>query len=490
MSKAKTQTVRKTSEWGVKASYDSARTTPDNAALWSFTDSLSAAMANNPAVRKVIRERARYEVSNNSYGDGIMDTIVSDLIGPWVTIKIGTSKIAQETEKAFQKWALESKFWHKLHQIIRAKKVDGEAFALMTTNKKLRNPVKLNIIPIECDMVESYYLQPDENEIDGIRFDENKNPISYRVLNAHPGDYRLYLKSKAGTWIDAKYVIHFFACLRPGQVRGVSEISPSLSLFAQLRSYTTSVLEASCRAAEVAGVLETDLVPMTEDGECAAEVEAGSVMVPGRNKIITTPEGWKLNQFKAEQPTTTYPMFKREIIGEMGRCVNLPLNISSCDSSGYNYASGRLDNQTYDRNNETERFFISTDILDRVFDAFHAEWATYRKLTLAEIRETESAEWYFTSRDHVDPNKEASADDTRIKNGTLTKSAYYSKRGMDSTVETKQWIKEHIDMMVEWKKMLKEAGLPEDTPLPGSDIPKQITEQTNANQDTQDEAGK
>ena len=484
----KAASKRKTVDFGkpVRASYDAARSTSDNGNLWLYADALSAATANDPATRKIIRERARYEVANNSYADGMVDTIVSDLIGPWVTIKLGTSDLARQDEKDFQRWALKSKFWQKLHQMIRAKKVDGETFALLTTDKKLPTPVKLNVVPIECEMVESYFLQPDENEIDGIRFDDNKNPIAYRVLKHHPGDYRAYLKSKAGEWIDAKYVLHFFAANRPGQVRGVSELTPSLALFGQLRGYTVSVLEAASRAAEIAGVLETDLVPDSEDGQCAADVEPGSIIPAGRNKIVSVPEGWKMNQFKAEQPTTTYPMFKREIIGEMGRCVNLPLNIAACDSSGYNYASGRLDHQTYDRNNETERFFIGTELLDRVWSAYLQEYAAVNRLSPKQIEEIDIAEWFFTSRDHVDPGKEADADDTRIRNGTLTYSAYYAKKGLDGAQETAQWMKEQIDRIVTWKKLLKENGLPDDTPLPFEKAATTQPEKTNVNKNKDD----
>jgi lambda family phage portal protein len=467
MSKAKTYSKRQKVDFGkVRASYDVARTTTDNANLWSNTDSLSAAQANSPSVRKIIRERARYEVANNSYADGIIDTITSELLGSWITIKLGMSDIAKQAEKDFQTWALESKFWHKLHQMIRSKKVDGETFALLTNNPRLRNGVKLNVKPIECDMVESYWNLPSENEIDGIKFDQWGNPIAYRVLKYHPGDYRINLKSTGGDWVDADFVIHFFAANRPGQVRGISELTPSLNLYAQLRSYTTSVIEAASRAAEIAGVIETDLVPDTTDGRCAADVEAGSIIPAGRNKIISCPEGWKVKQFTAEQPTTTYQMFKHEIISEMGRCLNMPKNVAACDSSGYNYASGRLDHQTYDRNNSVERFFIETEILDRVYEAWLKEYAIYKRLTVDEVDGILVAEWFFASRGHVDPNKEASADDTRFANGSLSLSNYYAGRGQDGDTEITNMLQEKIDMITKWRNMLRAAGLPENTPMP------------------------
>jgi hypothetical protein len=65
------------------------------------------------------------------------------------------------------------------------------------------------------------------------------------------------------------------------------------------------------------------------------------------NMAVFTPEGREPSQVKAEHPATTYDMFKREILNEIARCLNMPYNIAACDSSGYNYASGRLDHQAF-----------------------------------------------------------------------------------------------------------------------------------------------
>ena len=47
--------------------YDAAVTSDDNRRHWAAADGLSANAANSPDVRRVLRNRARYEVANNSY---------------------------------------------------------------------------------------------------------------------------------------------------------------------------------------------------------------------------------------------------------------------------------------------------------------------------------------------------------------------------------------------------------------------------------------
>lgn len=59
----------------LRAKYDSALTTDNNRRHWSNADGLSASAANGPEVRRILRNRARYEVANNSYARGIILTL-------------------------------------------------------------------------------------------------------------------------------------------------------------------------------------------------------------------------------------------------------------------------------------------------------------------------------------------------------------------------------------------------------------------------------
>ncbi len=219
----KSYTAADLSMRAVRGRYDIAQTTDENRNMWASVDSLSAAAANSPGVRKIVRERARYEVANNSYADGIVDTLASDIVGGEVQLQLGDTPTAQQTERDFAAWAKEVRLWQKVRTMIRAKKVDGEAFAHLGTNRQLRNPVKLDLLPFECDLVESWQAATRTDEIDGIRLDKWNMPTEYRVLNQHPGDHRISLKSLAGEWINARYILHYFSEVRPGQVRGISE---------------------------------------------------------------------------------------------------------------------------------------------------------------------------------------------------------------------------------------------------------------------------
>ena len=148
-----------------------------------------------------------------------------------------------------------------------ARAVDGEGFAILTSNPKLPTPVQLDLRLVEADQV----CTPDlavqaPNAVDGIVFDEAGNPVEYHVLKEHPGEHvgRLLLDYDR---VPAESMIHWFRCDRPGQARGIPDITPALPLFAQLRRFTLAVLAAAETAADFAGILYTDA---PADGEADA----------------------------------------------------------------------------------------------------------------------------------------------------------------------------------------------------------------------------
>ena len=82
----------------VRARYDAAQTTAENARHWAMADALSADGAASPDVRRKLRERARYEVANNSYAKGIADH----------RHRVGTGELELLTEDANANHAVET----------------------------------------------------------------------------------------------------------------------------------------------------------------------------------------------------------------------------------------------------------------------------------------------------------------------------------------------------------------------------------------------
>ena len=71
----------------IRARYDNSLWNEENRREWFMADYLSAKSANNFQVRRQLRMRSRYEVSNNPYLFGISNSNADDLIGTGPTLQ-------------------------------------------------------------------------------------------------------------------------------------------------------------------------------------------------------------------------------------------------------------------------------------------------------------------------------------------------------------------------------------------------------------------
>jgi capsid protein len=211
----------------------------------------------------------------------------------------------------------------KLRTMRMARAEDGEAFGLLTSNPRVSSPVKLDLRLIEADQVATPDLTFTEpNAVDGIVFDEAGNPVIYHVLRRHPGSNGA-LFDLSYDQIPAESIIHFYRCDRPGQSRGIPDITPALPLFAQLRRFTLAVIAAAETAANFAGILYTD-APAGGEADPAEPFEP--IQLESR-ALVTMPGGWRMSQLESQQPSTTYSEFKKEILNEIARCLNMPFKV-------------------------------------------------------------------------------------------------------------------------------------------------------------------
>lgn len=437
----------------IKASFDAAQNSDENYKHWLEADHLSANAALSPTVRSTIRIRARYECANNCYAGGMVQTIADDVVGtgPRLQLRTKDAVLNKTIEQAWHKWCCATNLNGKLLTMQMARVTDGEAWAVMTNNPGIEGPIQLDVRLVESDRVTTPAMQLMDplKEVDGIKFDEWGNPISYSILKYHPGD--LYARAFETDVIAAENVLHLFRPTRPGQSRGVSEITAALPLFALLRRFTLAVLGAAETAANLAGVLHTDS-PAGGEADVAAPFEPIDIE---RRAMLTLPSGWKMAQFRAEQPTSTYEMFKVEILKEAARILKMPFNIVAGDSSKYNYASGRLDHIVYARAIKLRRAETARMVLEPIFEEFMDELVLLDGVLPASMRTLDAEcprhEWMWPGNDVIDPDTEARANGTQLANFTTSYQRVYAEQGLD-------W-EEQFDQIKEEQAKLKDYGL-------------------------------
>jgi lambda family phage portal protein len=448
----------------VRGKYDAAQTTLENRRHWSNADHLSANSAISAEVRRTLRSRARYEVANNAYANGIVNTLTNYVVGGGARLQMltGDPEANRVIEHEFSRWAKAIGLAHKLRTMRIGQSESGECFGLLATNPRIDAPVQLDVRLIEADQVATPWsvARRDINVVDGIILDEFGNPVAYTILRRHPGDTTaLRTGSAEFDVMPAESVIHLFRAERPGQNRGIPEITPALPLFATLRRYTLAVLSSAEQAALPSGVIYTDA---PADADAASVVPMDTVEMD-RGTWLTMPFGWKIGQLKAEQPTTVYADFKHEIINEISRCLNMPFNIAAGNSSGYNYASGRLDHQAFFKAIRIDQAYLGDVVLDRVLKAWIDEAVLIEGYLPQSVRGFNvdlSHQWFWDGFEHVDPAKEANAQSTRLASNTTTLAAEFAKQGLDWESELRQRAREQA--------LMRELGLTSAAPAPGA----------------------
>ena len=376
--------------------------------------------------------------------------------GPRLQMLSGDEDFNDKIETEFMRWADAVHLPSKLRTMRMARCQDGESFAVLATNPKVKHSVKLDLMLVEADRISGdlQWLE-DDTSVDGITFDHWGNPTDYRVLKYHPGDIR-YAPGDEAIHVPAEYMLHIFRQDRPGLHRGVPELTAALPLFAQLRRYNLAVLSAAEAAADFAAILYTDAPPNGESDE----VEPMDTIPLERNMMLTVPAGWKLGQLDPKQPTANHGEFVKIILSEIARCVVTTYGTLAGDFSGHNYASGRLDNQIYHKSILVDRSFWETEVLNRIIEVWFREYALTEHLIVDAPRHL----WFWDGFPHVDPGKEATAQEKRLANNTTTLAAECAKDGRDYMSVLHQRAKEI--------KLMKELGIP----ITGESTAEPITE--------------
>ncbi len=443
----------------IRASYDAAQSTDANQHYWANADLLSADSANSTEVRKTLRSRARYEcLEANSFAKGIVNTLANDTIGrgPQLQMLTGDEKINTQIEKDFTLWAKRIRLDQKLRTARKAKFVDGEVFIRLVTNRRLAGPIKLDIEVIEADRVTNQFgLGFDsEKNIDGILFDDEGNVESYLVTKSHPGsNFAVSLEYET---VPANQMIHLFRCDRPGQHRGIPECTTALPLFILFREYTMAVVQNARTVAKHTVMLKTTAGAVFDDGETFdSTVDPFDTVDIDYDMMSSLPYGWEPFQLRTDQPTTTYEMFRRAIWGEIARTANMPYNIAAGDSSKHNYASGRLDHQPYDFAIDVERSEWEAECIDVLLSAWFDEY-TLEGLVPQGIGSHEELphEWFWSSRGHADPAKEATGQATRLRSGTTNRRRELKKEGIDIEAHDREAAEGYGLTVIEYRQLV------------------------------------
>lgn len=437
---------------GHRAFFDAADVNRTNTKHFSFSSSSDIDTLGRQD-RTTIWQRATYEIANNSYFRGILNTFANDLVGsgPRLQLDSGNTDFDTEAENKFTEWANRCDFMGRMSfaEILRlavgiGQCERGESFTVLRNDPAVRAGIRLRLMTISPERVTNPYMQGDSETLhDGIEFDEYGRPVRYTVCRSHPGS------AFAGMILDydvlpASQVIHLFRQDYPEQSRGIPWIQSSLPLAAQMRRVTLATADATETAANISGIIHSNDPDITDSEELASN----DVLDVERNALLTLPNGYDVTQLKPEQPAATYEMFKRELLNEIARPIDMPYNIAAANSKDYNYASGRLDHQGYDSSLRTIQRWAERRLINIVFAAWLDEayllpgYFQSNPAFEEYVAARQNPQWFWQKRKHVDPVKEADAQRKRLESGTTTLAEEYAEQGKDWQREVRQRLNE------------------------------------------------
>lgn len=381
---------------GFQARYDAA---DDSAEAfinhWGNADHLSPNAANEFGVRRKLRSRSRFEVSeNNPYLKGMSLTIANDFVGSGPKLKITDKRLSkdrkQHIERLYRRWAKKTHYRRKLWQMRLAKMVDGEGIKTLTLSGRPGMKIRQSWRIIEADQMTTEHMfsalaltRGNRNtpqglvEIDGIRLGPDREAVEYHILDEHPGE-SLFFNGPRGQWFPSDMVSHWFRRDRPWN-RGIPETTASLPLCALLRRYTLATVKAAETAADFAAVLESVLPPsaaMWTSGPGTDPLDPADAFetIPIEQGMMTVlPWGYKLGQMDARHPSQMYNVFVDTILREISRPLLMPFNMSSGSSKDSNMASGVVDIHMYRASQDQERRDCQDEVLDEDFELFWRE---------------------------------------------------------------------------------------------------------------------
>lgn len=430
---------------GMRAKVEAAGTDEFSTRLWANADSLGPNAAFSEGVRQRVRDRGRHENINNGTARGLTRSHSNDLIGtcprPQLTIPGDESgEIAERIERSFGKWAKAIQLGNKARLMEKQSCHSNEAFCILQDNPRVGHPVKLDWRLIESEQCKSPWKLPaGAVVIDGVEVDGLGNRVAYWFLQYHPGESSSIAVGRGDNdylRINANNVLHWFEQDRPGQLRGLAKLASALPLFAQVRRWDAAALTAAEFAAMLAGIMKTNLPP--QDGQ-PTQIGDWNFFELVKGALLSLPQGWDATQFDAKQPTANHSDFKRGLHGDAGNGSGAPLNVTTGNSSGYNYSSGRLDHVPYHRGKRIDRYDFQIVVLDPTL----AAWESYARAVGEVPPECPPIDdwtwsWNYDGFEGIDALKDANTDDCRIKNGTATYAEIHGEYGQDSREQLKK----------------------------------------------------
>lgn len=433
-----------------------------------------------------LRAWARKLVRDNSYAWGVVDTIVSSVVGCGISAQSmletdsgsDIEDINWARDAVWQEWCevcdLNGQFtFAELQRICQREIVEaGEVlihFVPTGKSKEYRGisrPVPLALELIEADRLASdqdtYALARDGGKriIRGVEIDDLGKPVAYYIYDQHPnGPYATL--NRTPRRIDASEVLHLFRRDRIGQSRGVSWFAPVMSWLRDLGVYVDNEIQASAVAACFGVAIKTEnavtgLMGGTDDETTNDDGNTFEYLEPAM--IARLKPGESIESINPGRPNSASEPWINLMLRGIAVGTGLSYETVARDYSKTNYSSSRTSQLEDRRRFRIWQQYLLNHLCQPVWDRFCEAAALAGNEafpTMADLLENRRAavpvEWQTPEWEWVDPQNEQAASKASIDAFQSTYQTELGQQGRNYRKVFYQAAKE--------RKLLRELGL-------------------------------
>lgn len=403
----------------------------------------------------LVRARSRDLARNNSYAAGIVEALVSNLVGDGAVPRCSTGSAALDARvrELWDRWAPDADstgaldFYGLQALAVQSWLESGEVFV----RARPRRASDGLAVPLQLQLLEADYCPADEHRdfdtgariVAGVEFSPTERRTYFHLYQRHPGDTWASVSSIGRdatlSRVPAEDVAHLYRPVRPGQVRGLPWLTPAIMRLRMLDDYTEAELERK-RIEACFSVLV-----MHDDDDASVEALTGATDAAGdeddETPLTTNGEGeyyeriapgmiahaWGGKDVKTLAPASVGG-YDAYILAELhGVCagVGVPFHVATGNLDRASYSSARIGGIEFNRLCiRLQNTVIVPLLLDRVW-----RWFVDAAVAAGELPAgAYSVRWLFPRKEAYEREREVAADVAELRAGLATYDEILARR--------------------------------------------------------------
>lgn len=397
--------------------YEGGKVTATNKDFWNATsDFETTAMPD----RDKMRARARWLSANNPIMDNIDNAIINNVIGTGITLQsiTGKDKYDKDVEEAFRQWSENPHncdvsgrftFYDIQRLILKSRMVDGEIFIYKRITK---DGLKLQLI--EADSIDA------GRQDGGIELDSVGVPVKYHFVDINAKKFQ----------INAEHIINYFSADRPSQIRGVSEYKQAIVDLKNFSAFQSASIIGARARANIAYAVKQGGNPDVYGGDVTNNIQTLNGV-----SVMYLKQGESIDKLDPDSVATDYVQFSENTIRLIATARKISYELAFRDYSKVNFASSRASLLQDFKRFDQEQLHLTLYILNNVFKTWLEMSILTGKVKANGIKKSPEKwikpKWIMPKRDLVDPLKEITAIEKKIKMGITCETDVASQNGED-----------------------------------------------------------